>query len=110
MEIKAKLNHLRISARKARLVAQVIKGLPVKDATSQLVFIVKQASKPILKLLNSTIANAEHNFKVKKDDLYVKNVIVNQGSTLKRMQPRAFGRAYVIRKRSCHISLILTTK
>lgn len=106
----AKLNYLRMSPRKVRLVANLIKGMAVKDAISQLTFVQKNASQPLLKLLNSAVANAEHNSKVLRDNLYIKTITVNAGPTLKRVQPRAMGRAYVIRKRSSHINLTLDIK
>ncbi len=106
----AKLNYLRISPRKVRLVANLIKGMAVKDARAQLAFIPQNASRPLLKLLNSAVANAEHNSKLLSDNLYIKTITVNAGPTLKRVQPRAMGRAYVIRKRSSHVNLILDVK
>ncbi len=110
MEIKASLNHLRLSPRKARIVANMIKGMGVGQAQDQLRFSAKEASRPILKLLNSAIANAEHNFKQERENLYVKSIAVNQGTSLKRWMPRAFGRASPILKRASHINLILEAK
>jgi len=106
----AKLNYLRISPRKVRLVANLIKGMLAKDALAQLAFIPKNASRPLSQLLRSAIANAEHNQKMSKDGLYIKTITVDAGPTLKRVQPRAMGRAFTIRKRSSHINLTLDIK
>ncbi len=107
MQAKAKLRFLRMSPKKARLVADLIRGMKVEEAISQLGFINKAAKRPILKLLNSAIANAENNFDLKKDNLYIQEIRVDQGGILQRWQPRAHGRATPIRKRMSHISIIL---
>lgn len=108
MDVKAKLNHLKLSPKKVRLVANLIKGLPVDAAVSQLIYINKQAARPLLKLLRSALANAENNFQLKKDNLLIKHITVDQGPVLKRWRPRAFGRATMLRKPSCHINLLLS--
>lgn len=110
MEIKAKLNHLRIAPRKVRLVLDLIRGLEVKQAVNQLQFMPKRSSGPILKLLNSAIANAKHNFGVEVNDLFIAKATADKGVTLKRWLPRAFGRASAINKRASHIELVLKTK
>jgi len=110
MQTTAKLRHLRQSPRKVRLVADMIRGLDVLAANDQLKFVDKRATKPILKLINSAIANAEHNDKLTKENLFIKEIRVDEGPTLKRWRPRAFGRAGAIRKRTSHISLILAEK
>jgi large subunit ribosomal protein L22 len=107
MQIKAKLNFLRMSPKKVRWVAALIRGLEVNQAQIQLNYLNKAAKKPVLKLLNSAIANAEHNFNLKKNNLYIKEIRVEQGGALKRWMPRAHGRATPILKRLSHISLIL---
>lgn len=107
MEIKASLNYLRISPRKVKLVADLIRGLNVDKAQAQLQFLTKKAASPILKLLNSAIANAKHNFNLEKENLYIEDIGVNQGSTLKRWRPRAFGRAAPILRRTSHVTIIL---
>jgi large subunit ribosomal protein L22 len=109
-EITAHLNYLRISPRKVRLVSDLIKGQKIKDAQNILHSVVKRSASPIFKLLNSAIANAKHNFQIDKDSLFVKNVLVNKGPTLKRSLPRARGTATPINKRSSHITIILNTK
>lgn len=110
MDVSAKLRYLRMSPRKVRLVLDLIRGRSVSDAQSQLEHLSRWAAKPVLKLLNSAVANAEHNFKLKPDGLYVKHVTADMGPTLKRFHPKAFGRADVIRKRTTHITLILSER
>lgn len=107
MKVIAKLNNLRVSPRKTRLVAHSIKGIDANDALVHLGFLVKRSSLPIEKLLKSAIANAENNFGLDKDNLYVYDVQVGEGTTLKRWLPRAFGRATSLRKRTSKITLIL---
>ncbi len=108
--ITAKLSHLRISSRKIRLVTDLIKGLSVIEAERQLKFLTKKAAKPVLKLLNSAVANAKNKANLVKENLYVSNVIVESGPTLKRWRPRAMGRTTPIMKRTSHITLILNEK
>ena len=107
MEIKAKARYLRMSPRKVRLVIDMIRGKKVSEASDILNFSNKWAKRPIIKLLNSAIANAEHNFDLQKDNLYIKVIKADGGPMLKRWMPRAFGRAGAIRKRTCHIEIIL---
>ncbi len=109
-DIRAQLKYLRMSPRKVRLAADLIRGLPVEQAKVQLTFLQKIAALPLQKLLASAIANAIHNFGLDKDDLYIKELKVDGGSMLKRWTPKAFGRAGPIRKPSSHILLILGTK
>lgn len=107
MEVKASLKYLRISPRKVRLVTNLIKNLTVKKAEAYLTQSSKRCSKYLLKLLKSAVSNAEHNFHLNKDNLYVKFIRVDEGPALKRMRPRARGAAYLLRKRSSHIFLTL---
>jgi len=107
MEAKAKLNHLRISPRKVRLVLNLVRGLKVSEAQAQLSLLNKKSSEPVLKLVNSVLANAENNFSLKKDNLYIKEIFADEGPTLKRSRPRAFGRANPIRKRTTHVNITL---
>lgn len=107
MEVKAKAKFIRMSSSKIRLVANLIKKLPVNKALDQLRFINKLAAKPVAKLINSALANAEHNFELAKDNLFIKEITVGQGPTLKRWLPRAHGRATPIRKRTSHLNLVL---
>jgi len=96
-----------MSPRKMRLVADIIRGHDVVGVINQLSFMNKRAAKPMLKLLNSAVANAENNFKLKKDNLYIQELRVDEGPTLKRWMPRAMGRATPVNKRTSHISIIL---
>lgn len=105
METQAVLKHARISAQKARLVADQIRGLPVDRALDTLKFSPKKAAGLMTKLLESAIANAEHNDGADIDELKVSTVFVDEGPTLKRIKTRAKGRADRIFKRSCHITV-----
>ena len=110
MEVKAYLRFLRMSPRKVRLVVDTIRGLSVAAAETKLHFVPKLASEPVLKLLLSAVANANHNFHLQKEDLYVKSIVADGGPTLKRFRARAFGRAAPIRKRTTHIMIVLADK
>ena len=105
MEVSAKLSGATISAQKARLVADQIRGKSAEEALDILTFSNKKAADLLLKLLNSAIANAEHNEGADVDELKVSSIFVNEGRTLKRLKPRAKGRADRILKRSCHITV-----
>ncbi len=107
MEAKATLKYVRISPRKARLVAKNVKNMPVEEALNLLKFTPKKAARLIYKVMYSALANAEHNYSMDIDRLYVKNVLVNEGPTWKRIRPRAMGRATRILKRTSHITVIL---
>lgn len=110
MEVKAQLRYLRIAPRKVRLVADLLRGKTAQAAEAQLTFLAKESARPLLKLLQSGMANAENNFKLKRDNLFIKIITVNEGPRLKRWRPRAFGRAAPILKRSSHILLVLDEK
>ncbi len=105
MEVAAKLSGAQLSAQKARLVANQIRGRHVEDALETLTFSKKKGAKIIKKLLESAIANAEHNEGADVDELKVSTIYVDEGVTLKRLMPRAKGRADRILKRSCHITV-----
>ncbi len=105
MEVAAKLKGARISAQKARLVADQVRGKPVDEALSLLEFSNKKAAHIVKKVLNSAIANAENNEGADVDELTVSSIFVDEGMTMKRIQPRAKGRADRIFKRSCHITV-----
>lgn len=107
MEIKAKAKYIKISPKKVRLVVDAIRNMGAEQALAQLQFIKKGAVKPVAKLLNSAMANAFHNFEIEKGGLRIKEIRVDQASTLKRWRPRAFGKAGMIRKKSSHINIIL---
>ena len=110
MTIKAKLNYLRISPRKVRIVAREIKGMDVEAAEAYLKGVRKRAARPLLKLLKSAVANAKHNFNLEKDGLFIATIQVNQGPSLKRWRPAAFGRAHPLKKRSSHVLLEIKPK
>ena len=105
---KAQLNDVRISPRKAALVADVVRGKSVEDALDKLRILNKKAAPLFYKLINSAMANATDRATVDVDRLFVKEVFVNQGVTWKRYLPRAQGRATPIRKRTAHITVKLT--
>lgn len=108
METVAKLKGAQISAQKVRLVADQVRGLPVDRALELLTFSTKKAAVLIKKILESAIANAEHNDGVDIDELRVSTIFVDEGSTLKRIRPRAKGRANRILKRSSHITVTVS--
>jgi large subunit ribosomal protein L22 len=110
MQVKATLKNLRISPKKVRLVVDLVRGMDSIEAQSQLSFLNKGAAKAVLKLLNSAIANGENNLDLKKSNLFIKDIRVDSGMTIKRWRPRAFGRAAMIKKRTSHISLVLEEK
>ncbi|BFD25094.1 MAG: 50S ribosomal protein L22 [Candidatus Parcubacteria bacterium] len=107
MEVKANLNNLRMSPRKVRLLADLVRGLPVDKALAQLKFANKRAAQPLAKLIESAVANGENTYDLKRDNLFIKEVRADDGFTLKRWMPKAHGRATVIRKRSTRLSLVL---
>ena len=111
MEVRALLKHTRTAPRKARLVADMIRGKNVNDAINILAFTRKRAAGTIQKLLKSAIANAEENHKVLDvDDMVIKNIRVDEGVTWKRNMPRARGTSNMIQKKTSHITLILEEK
>ncbi len=105
METTARLKGARLSAQKARLVADQIRGKAVGEALNILSFSPRKGAAILKKLLNSAIANAEHNDGADVDDLKISKVFVDEGTTMKRIKPRAKGRADRIFKRSCHITV-----
>ena len=104
-EVQAHLKGARLSAQKVRLVADQIRGKHVEEALNTLSFSPKKAAHVVKKVLESAIANAEHNEGADVDDLKVTTVFVDEGMTMKRIRPRAKGRADRIFKRTCHITL-----
>jgi large subunit ribosomal protein L22 len=107
MEVKARLRFARISPRKARLVADLVRGKRSEEALNILSFTKKASARILIKLLKSAIANATQKKTIDIDRLYVKQIMVDQGPTMKRFQPRALGRATTIRKRTSHINITL---
>ncbi|HFD11242.1 MAG TPA: 50S ribosomal protein L22 [Crenotrichaceae bacterium] len=108
MDTSARLKGATLSAQKARLVADQVRGLSVESATNLLQFSGKKAATIILKLLESAVANAEHNSGLDVDDLFISRIYVDEAVTLKRLRPRAKGRANQRLKRSCHINITLS--
>ncbi|MFG6665574.1 50S ribosomal protein L22 [Halomonas sp. HNIBRBA4712] len=110
MEVTAKLRGARLSAQKARLVADQVRGKPVAEAIDLLTFSPKKAAQLVKKVLQSAIANAEENNGMDIDELRVSTICVDEGMTLKRIKPRAKGRADRILKRTCHITVKVAEK
>ena len=108
--VRAHARYVRTSARKARLVCDHIRGKDVEQARAILSFTPRGAAKPWLKLLESAIANAEHNHELVGDELKIHSIHADEGPTLKRYRPRAMGRATRIRKRTSHLTITLTPK
>lgn len=107
MQVTAHLHQLRMSSRKVRLISNLIQGMDVDEAEAQLTHLQRGPVVPLRKLLASAIANAEHNGKLQRGNLFIRQILVNQGPTIKRFQQRAFGRAAPIRKRTSHITIVL---
>ena len=105
MEVAARLKGARISAQKARLVADQVRGMPVEEALNLLEFSPKKAAHIVKKILDSAIANAENNEGADVDELKISSIYVDEGMTMKRLRARAKGRADRILKRSCHITV-----
>ena len=110
MEASAKLTFARISARKVKIVVDLIRGKNADEALAIVKFTPKAASEIIEKLLKSAIANAENNHYMNRANLYVAEIFANQGPTLKRIRPAAKGSAHKIRKRTSHITIVLREK
>jgi ribosomal protein L22 len=108
--VRAQAKYVRTSARKARLVCDHIRGKDVAEARAILAFTTRGAAKPWIKLLESAVANAEHNHELVGEDLRIVAVHADEGPTLKRYRPRAMGRATRIRKRTSHLTITLTPK
>ncbi|MCW2694895.1 MAG: ribosomal protein [Mycobacterium sp.] len=106
----ATARYVRVSPMKARRVVDLIRGLPVAQAQAVLTFAPQSASEPVLKVLESARANAVHNAQLRAEDLIVGEAFVDEGPTLKRFRPRAQGRAYRIRKRTSHITVVVQTR
>lgn len=110
MEVKASLRYARVGAQKARLVADEIRGRDVNHAIRTLTFMKQKAAGLMKKLVESAVANAEQKQVIDLDSLYVKTIFVDGGPTMKRFRPRAQGRAFPVKKKMSHISLILDEK
>jgi len=110
MEAIAHARYIRMSPRKVRLVVDLVRGLSIVQADTELRFLQRAAALPVRKAIASAAANAVHNNKLSRDRLYIKAITVDQGPSLKRFRARAFGRAAPIRKRSCHITVVVTER
>lgn len=110
MEARANLRYVRISPRKVKIVCDLIRGKSLAQATAILLMTPKAAADPLLKLLKSAAANAENNHNMDPENLYVSEVFANPGPIIKRMMPRAQGRAYRINKRTSHVTLVVAEK
>ena len=109
VEVRARARYVRSAPRKARLVLQHIRGKPVAEARAILHHTPRAVSRDVLKLLNSAVANAENNYELDPDDLKVSHAYADEGPTIKRWRPRAYGRATRINKRTAHMTILLTT-
>jgi large subunit ribosomal protein L22 len=107
MEVKARLKHAKVSAQKARLVADLVRGKDVNEALRALTFLKKKSAGLVKKLIESAVANAGQKQVIDVDNLYVKTITVDQGPMMKRFMPRAQGRATEIKKKMSHINLVL---
>ena len=110
MEARAQARFVRVTPMKARRVVDLIRGLPAAQAQAVLTFAPQAASEPVGKVLNSAIANATNNHDLDLDTLVVSEAYVDEGPTMKRFRPRAQGRAYRIRKRTSHITVVLSER
>ena len=110
MEAKASLRTVRISPQKVRLVCRLIRGKQVGEAYAILRNTPKRSSLVLEKLLKSAVANAEHNYQLEQENLFVKEIFVGEGKTMKRMQPHAQGRAFQILKRTSHVYITVAEK
>lgn len=108
MEARAIARYLRMSPRKVRLSADLVRGKKVEEALNILAHTTKAGAKLVAKVIRSALANAQQNKAIDVDTLYIKTIFVNQGPTLKRFRARAMGRAARIRRRTCHLTVILS--
>ncbi|EDS76473.1 50S ribosomal protein L22 [Clostridium novyi A str. 4552] len=107
MEARAIAKYVRMSPRKVRVVLDLVRGKNVSEAFAILKYTPKDAATVVLKVLKSAVANAENNFNLDVNKLYIAEAYANQGPTLKRFRPRAQGRAYSIMKRTSHVTLVV---
>ncbi|MGI6551287.1 MAG: 50S ribosomal protein L22 [Syntrophomonadales bacterium] len=107
MQARAIARYIRVSPFKARQVADLIRGKDVREARAILRYTNKKAAPLIVKVMNSAVANAEHNFDMDSDDLYVSEIYVDEGPSLKRIKPRAYGRGDMIKHRTSHITVVV---
>ncbi|MBI2054183.1 MAG: 50S ribosomal protein L22 [Candidatus Staskawiczbacteria bacterium] len=108
MEVKVKLSNLRIAPRKVRQVVDMVRGKKADEAQSILSFTINKPAGHVLKLLNSALASARHDFSLDESKLYISKILTDEGPKLKRWHPMSRGRAYPIEKRTSHITLVLS--
>ena len=106
--VRARARYVRVAPRKARLIADQVRGLPVPEAQTLLAFSPRGAARDLAKLIDSAAANAENNHELVADDMRIAEIRVDEGPTLKRWRARARGRAARIEKKTCHVSVVLT--
>ena len=110
VEVRARLQHIRMSPQKVRLVLDVVRGKPAREALAILKFLPHRAARPVAATVRSAMANAENNFNMDPDDLVIMRCSADEGRTLKRWRPRARGRVNQILKRSSHITVVVAEK
>lgn len=110
MEARAIAKFIRVSPRKARMVVDLIRGKKLEEALAILRYTPNKATEAVTKVVKSAAANAEHNYEMDKDELIISQVYVDQGPTLKRFMPRAMGRADVMRRKTSHITVVVSDK
>ena len=110
MEARAVAKYIRMSPTKIRQVADLIRGKSIREALAILRYTPKGSGLSLTKAVNSAVANAEHNYELDADKLYISQIMIDQGPTLKRFKPRAMGRADRIRKRTSHITVVVTER
>ncbi len=110
MQVKAQARYVRVTPFKARRAVDLIRGLHVEEARRVLEFTPRAAALTVKKVLDSAVANAENNHQLPADTLFVARAFVDEGPTLKRFRPRALGRAYRVRKRTSHITVVVDSK
>ncbi len=110
MQARAVARYVRVSPRKARQVVDLIRGKSVGEALNVLRFVPRAAATPVEKVVRSAMANAENNYDMNPDELYISQIYVDEGPTMKRIRPRARGMADRIRKRTSHITVILAER
>src|ERR687886_1896099 len=107
MEVVAKAKFVKRTPRKARLVADAVLGMPISDALAYLEFSPRHAAHDVAKVIKSAAANAEHNFNLSRDELYLKQLLIDEGPTIKRIRPVSRGMAHQYFRRTCHITAIV---
>jgi large subunit ribosomal protein L22 len=110
MQVYAELNNIRIAPRKVRTLISPLKGMNAILARHQLIYITKRSASPFAKLIDSALANAEHNFGLLRENLFIQSIIVNEGPKLKRFRPKGFGSSSPIEKKTSRIRVVLEEK